>query len=298
MHEVRVAATCCLFIALQLFKPDQALDGVEARGETLVEGAAVRANPRNGAVMMAVFVRDASDLQIRRLNVLLPEETDKIVPLFEYENALHVEGIYTHLHSAFCSKKATHAQAEAFRTLLASLEERGCACGMAHMLNSAGLMRFPEYAMDGVRIGSAILGRGSARGKHGLQRVGYCEATVEELRWLPKGHTCGYGAGWKARQATRTAVLSVGWFHGFGCEMGNDLFRFRDCARSILHDLRNMIFGKALYVTVNGKKCRVLGHIGMLHTVVDVTKISCAVGDKAIIDINPLLLKGMEIVYR
>ncbi len=228
----------------------------------------------------------------------LPEETDKIVPLFEYENALHVEGIYTHLHSAFCSKKATHAQAEAFRTLLASLEERGCACGMAHMLNSAGLMRFPEYAMDGVRIGSAILGRGSARGKHGLQRVGYCEATVEELRWLPKGHTCGYGAGWKARQATRTAVLSVGWFHGFGCEMGNDLFRFRDCARSILHDLRNMIFGKALYVTVNGKKCRVLGHIGMLHTVVDVTKISCAVGDKAIIDINPLLLKGMEIVYR
>ena len=228
----------------------------------------------------------------------LPDETDKLASVFENCPCIHVEGIYTHLHSAFCSRKATLAQAEAFRAIVSALDARGFDCGEAHMLNSAGLLRFPEYAMDGVRIGSAILGRGPVRGSFGLQRVGVCEATVEELRWLPKGHTCGYGAGWKARQATKIAVLSVGWYHGFGCEMGNDLFRFRDCARGVLRNLKNMIFGKHLYVTLNGKKCRVLGHIGMLHTVIDVTKISCAIGDTATLDINPLLLKGMEIVYR
>ena len=80
--------------------------------------------------------------------------------------------------------------------------------------------------------------------------------------------------------------------------MGNDLFRFRDCLRGVLRNLKQMVFKKHLYVTVNGKKCRVLGHIGMLHTCVDVTKLPCAVGDTAVFDLKPLLLKGIEVVYR
>ena len=169
---------------------------------------------------------------------------------------------------------------------------------MAHMLNSAGLLKYPEYAMDGVRVGSAILGRVSVRGNWGLAHIGECQATIEELRWLPKGHSCGYGAGWTAKKPTRVAVFSVGWYHGFGVEMGNDLFRFRDCLRGVLRNLKQMVFKKHIYVTVNGKKCRVLGHIGMLHTCVDVTKLPCAVGDTAVFDIKPLLLKGIEVVYR
>lgn len=61
--------------------------------------------------------------------------------------------------------------------------------------------------MDAVRVGSAILGRLSFKGSYNLKRVGTLEATVDELRWLPKGHTCGYGAGWKAKKPTRIAVL-------------------------------------------------------------------------------------------
>ncbi len=198
----------------------------------------------------------------------LPDELDQLLPIFRYMPGLHVTGIYTHLHSAFCSQKAT------------------------------GLLKYPQYAMDGVRVGSAILGRVSVRGNFGLTRIGECQATVEELRWLPKGHSCGYGAGWTAKKPTRVAVFSVGWYHGFGVEMGNDLFRFRDCLRGVLRNLRQMIFKKHITVTVNGKKCRVLGHIGMLHTCVDVTNVPCAVGDPAVFDLKPLLLKGIEVVYR
>ena len=221
----------------------------------------------------------------------LPDELDQLLPIFKYMPGLHVTGIYTHLHSAFCNQKATIAQAEAFQGVLDKLHAEGCGTGMAHMLNSAGLLKYPEYAMDGVRVGSAILGRVSVRGNWGLARIGECQATVEELRWLPKGHSCGYGAGWTAKKPTRVAVFSVGWYHGFGVEMGNDLFRFRDCLRGVLRNLKQMVFKKHIYVTVNGKKCRVLGHIGMLHTCVDVTKLQCAVGDTAIFDIKPLLLK-------
>ena len=228
----------------------------------------------------------------------LPDELDQLLPIFRYMPGLHVTGIYTHLHSAFCSQKATVAQAEAFQGVLDQLHAAGCETGMAHMLNSAGLLKYPQYAMDGVRVGSAILGRVSVRGNFGLTRIGECQATVEELRWLPKGHSCGYGAGWTAKKPTRVAVFSVGWYHGFGVEMGNDLFRFRDCLRGVLRNLRQMIFKKHITVTVNGKKCRVLGHIGMLHTCVDVTNVPCAVGDPAVFDLKPLLLKGIEVVYR
>lgn len=228
----------------------------------------------------------------------LPDELDQLLPIFRYMPGLHVTGIYTHLHSAFCSQKATIAQAEAFQRVLDQLHAAGCETGMAHMLNSAGLLKYPQYAMDGVRVGSAILGRVSVHGNFGLTRIGECQATVEELRWLPKGHSCGYGAGWTAKKPTRVAVFSVGWYHGFGVEMGNDLFRFRDCLRGVLRNLRQMIFKKHITVTVNGKKCRVLGHIGMLHTCVDVTNVPCAVGDPAVFDLKPLLLKGIEVVYR
>ena len=187
---------------------------------------------------------------------------------------------------------------ETFRGVLRCITAAGYETGMAHISNSAALLRFPELTMGGERIGSALLGRLSFSGGYGLKRIGYCEATVEELRWLPKGHSCGYGAGWTAKKPTRVAVFSVGWYHGFGVEMGNDLFRFRDCLRGVLRNLRQMIFKKHITVTVNGKKCRVLGHIGMLHTCVDVTNVPCAVGDPAVFDLKPLLLKGIEVVYR
>ena len=226
----------------------------------------------------------------------LPEEMEKITPVYHYMDTIHVTGIYTHLHSAFCDKKSTKAQIESFSRVLAALREAGIDPGMAHILNSSGALHFSGAAMDAVRVGSALLGR--VHGGHGLKRVGYCETQVEELKWLPKGHTTGYGAGWKAKRPTRVAILPVGWYNGFGCEMGNDLFRFRDCLRRIAASLRTMLFGKAYYVTINGKRCKVLGHIGMLHTAADVSGIQCSLGDMARVEINPLMQKGMDVEWR
>ena len=53
----------------------------------------------------------------------LPEEMEKITPVYHYMDTIHVTGIYTHLHSAFCDKKATKAQIESFNRVLAALRE-------------------------------------------------------------------------------------------------------------------------------------------------------------------------------
>lgn len=226
----------------------------------------------------------------------LPEELQDILSVYRSHDHLAVSGIYTHFACAFCSGKITYRQYDAFRKTVVAIAEAGVEPGAPHCCNSNAFMRYGDLKMDGVRVGSALLGRVAF--KKNLRRVGRCEAAVEQVRWLPKGHATGYGSAWHAKRPTQIAVLPVGWYHGFAAEYGNDIFRFRDCLRQMFGAMKRMIFKKKIYVTINGKSCPVLGHVGMLHTVCDVTKISCQPGDPAVLDINPLQLHGMDVEFR
>ena len=209
-----------------------------------------------------------------------------------------IEQIKEATEQVFTPEYSVILYAAAFDGVLQAIKKAGYETGTPHICNSAGLLRFPDLAMGGVRIGSAILGRLSFKGSYGLKRVGVCEAAIGEIRWLPKGHTCGYGAAWKAKHPTRIAIVPVGWYHGFGCEMGHDVFRTRDQLRAALSALAGIFRRKAYYVMLGTQRCKVLGHIGMLHTVIDVTKVKCALGDRVQMNINPLMLKGMDVVFR
>ena len=226
----------------------------------------------------------------------LPTEIDRILSIYRYLTNLHVTGTYTHYANAFKSAKKTQLQLDAFLGVVEKIRAAGFEPGMLHASNSEAMFGCKTDNLDAVRIGSALLGR--VRVRSGLRRVGYCEAAIDEVRWLPAGHTTGYGAAWKAKKPTQIAVIPVGWYHGFTCETGHDIFRFRDCLRDALGAVKRMIFKKKIYVTINGKKCPVLGHVGMLHTTVDVTKVNCKLGDKAILEINPTQIRGMEIEFR
>lgn len=226
----------------------------------------------------------------------LPQETEKILSVYRYHDHIAVSGIYSHLYAAFGKARETTKQEEAFLQVVRQITEAGIEPGERHLCNSTGFLRFPELKYEGVRLGSALLGRVAV--KSGLRRVGYCETTVEQVRWLPAGHTTGYGGAWRAKKPTQVAILPVGWYHGFTNEYGHDIFRFRDGLRQVLSGLRTMVTKKKIYVRLNGKKCPVLGHVGMLHTAVDVTKASAKPGDKAILEINPLQVRGMDVEFR
>ena len=228
----------------------------------------------------------------------LPEDGDKLLSVFEYMKSLKVSGMFTHFHSAFSSEKDTKQQFERFSAVVDKLRTAGYDTGMAHCCNSHAFVRHPEMHMDGVRLGSAFLGRLSFKDKLGLEQVGYAECSLEEIRWIPKGQTIGYDAGFKARQQMRVAVIGIGWYNGFAAQRKNDLFRVRDSIGGILHHLKMLLFPGKILVSVNGHKCRVLGHVGMVHAVVDVTDVDCAVGDKVMAAVNPLAVKGLRVQYR
>lgn len=224
----------------------------------------------------------------------LPIEKEAILACYAYLDEIEYLGVYTHLHSAFCNKKSARLQAELLEQTTQMIAAAGFRVGEVHCANSSALFKLPELAMDGVRVGSAILGRLAFPSR--LKRVGFCETSVEGMRWVPKGHTCGYGAGWKAKKPTQIAVLPVGWYHGFTLTYGSDLHRFRDSLREIFAGLKHLIAPPRLTVTIDGKKCRVLGHVGMLHTVVDVTGKKITEQDTAVVEINPVQLRGTDVV--
>ncbi len=227
----------------------------------------------------------------------LPEQWEQAAQVYENYPHIEVTGIFTHFHSG-SRQQITTAQFEAFQSTVKKLKEKGIHPGMTHCCNSLAFRNFPHMHLDGVRLGSALLGRVGYAGKAGLKPVGYCEATVEALKTIPKGHNVGYGAACQVKRDTKIAVVGVGYIHGFSVERGYDVFRIKDCLRSVGRYLKYMLKGKSLTVEINGKPCKVLGHVGMVNLIADVTHVPCQIHDKVKININPLDVKEMEVVFR
>lgn len=226
----------------------------------------------------------------------LPEETERVVALYHEMKHLAVGGIYTHFNCAFSDDTLTKQEFAAFQTVIAQLRAAGLETGIVHCCNSSAFLKFPEMHCDGVRLGSAILGRMPFRTK--LRPVGYLESEIEELRTLPKGHSTGYGALWTAKRETKAAIVPVGWYHGLRVSCQPDMSRAKDCLRAALSAMKGMICRQRTYVEIGGKRCPVIGAIGMLHCAVDVTGVDCAVGDRAVLQINPLHLNGVKVVFK
>lgn len=227
----------------------------------------------------------------------LPEQWEQAAQVYTDYPHVKAIGIFTHFHSG-SREEITGAQFAAFEAAVAGIKSRGIEPGTVHCCNSLAFWNFPHMHLDGVRLGSALLGRVGYGGKAGLKPVGWCEAEVEALKTIPKGHNVGYGAACRVKRDTAIAVVGVGYIHGFAVERGYDVFRPKDCLRSIGRYLKYMLKGKSLTVEIGGKPCRVLGHVGMVNLIADVTDVPCKLHDPVRVSINPLDVKNMEIVYR
>lgn len=226
----------------------------------------------------------------------LPEETEKLISVYREMKHLAVSGIYTHFNCAFADDALTGREYATFRQVIDRLHTEGLETGTVHCCNSSAFLKFPEMHCDGVRLGSALLGRMAFYTK--LRPVGHAESQVEELRILPKGHTTGYAAVWKAKKDTKVAIVPVGWYHGLCVTTQPDMTRAVDRLRGLLSAFKRLLRPQRRTVEINGKRCNIIGAIGMLHCAVDVTGINCKLGDRVILQINPLQVKGMKVQFK
>jgi alanine racemase len=218
----------------------------------------------------------------------MPTETEQIASIYKYLSSVAVVGTFTTFSASWKSRKVTFAQLDMFNFVLDKLTDMGFEPGLAHAYDSAALFKYEFDSMDAVRVGDALSGRVPGKAIAGLTKVGYIEAGLEEVGWFPKGHTIGGEHGVKLNKPTKIAVMSVGYYHGFGVELTGGKPRFADMIRGV----------RRPGVKINGQRARVIGDVGLMHTLADVTNIECTAGDKAIMDVDPVNVKGLARMYR
>jgi len=218
-----------------------------------------------------------------------PAESDKVAAIYKYMSSLNVVGTFTTFSASWRNKKHTFAQMDKFNSVLDRIIEMGFEPGTAHACDSAALFKYNIDLMDAVRVDTALSGRIPGKPVNGLSRVGFIEAGLEEVGWHPKGHTIGSERGFVTKAPTKIAVLSVGYYHGFGVD--------RYIVERSLFDIVKWR-RRTTFVRINNQKARVLGSVGLMHTMVDVTNIDCTVGDIALLDVDPVNVKGLPVVYR
>ena len=220
----------------------------------------------------------------------LVSEPEKILLAYRSLPNVALSGIYTQLHAARPNDPEAKQQLEQFHQVLDTIHAAGFETGTVHAAGSFTLLHDQESRLDGVRAGSAILGRCRRTRDDGLKTVGYGEVPLAEVRWLPKGHTIGADKPVVLKKPTRVAVLPVGYQNGFGVSWSRETGFFAM--------VRRWRKAEALTVRLGDQRAKVLGGIGATETVLNVTNLKCSAGDLATFDMDPLYVKGFITEYR
>ena len=220
----------------------------------------------------------------------LASEPEKLLSTFRNLPNIAVSGVCTQLYTRSKKGKALAAQIAEFNNVVDAIHAAGFETGTVHAAGSYVLMHCPEARLGGVRAGTVLMGRCRRARGDGLRRVGYGEVPIQEIRWLPKGRLAGGNTPAPLKRDTRIGVLPVGYQNGFGLA--------RPWAGGLFAALRRWLTQRQITVRINSQKARVIGGIGALETLVDVTDLTCAAGDQAVFDIDPLFAKGFTIEYR
>lgn len=129
---------------------------------------------------------------------------------------------------------------------------------MRHILNTAGISRFTDEQMEGVRLGLGLYGISPIGNEPGLRNVSTLKTTILQIKELNADQTVGYSRRGVLSRKSRIAALPIGYADGVDRHLGN---------------------GKG-YVIINGRQAPYVGNICMDVCMVDVTDIDCQEGDK------------------
>ncbi len=192
------------------------------------------------------------------------DELPAVVEILKKNTNLHVKSVFSHLsgadekaHDSFSGKQFAFFQ-KFYSQLTSSLPIKP----LRHILNSAGILRLPDFQMDMVRLGIGLYGIDPTQeNDKALQSVATLKTVISQIKKINKGETVGYGRMGVAERETTIATLAIGYADGFS---------------------RSFSKGKGM-VSVHGQRARVIGNVCMDMTMVDITNIPAREGDEAII---------------
>lgn len=226
------------------------------------------------------------DTGFGRYGFVYTNENEIIETVKNMQN-VKIEGTFSHFSNAYYDDKYTKTQFDRFINCVATLKENGIKTGMLHICNTSAFIKFPEMHLNAVRLGSAFTGLIAFKNSLGLRKIGYLKSNVTEIKELPAKFNVGYSNIYETKNKTRVAIIPCGYIDGVNVEVGKDMLRPIDKIRYLVGDIKALFRKQALYVSINGKKCRILGRVGTYHVTVDITGKDIKIGDEAIFNTSP-----------
>jgi len=189
-----------------------------------------------------------------------PEDLDELIPCLLTQQHLKVVSLFSHLAASDDPALDSFTRFQAsILTNAAGRLKRSLGYGFnVHLLNTSGIIRFPEYQFDMVRIGIGLYGIGSHEGV-ALRRTGRFVTAVSQVRSVPAGDPVSYGCRGISDHDREIAVIPVGYADGLRRELGEG---------------KGSLFIKGQRVPITGKIC-------MDMCMADVTGMNVRRGDEA-----------------
>lgn len=177
-----------------------------------------------------------------------------IAKLKSAENSLELMSVFSHLaasdeatHNAF-----SHQQAKSFSQMAEQLEQDLGKKFIRHLLNSPGILRFPAYHFDMVRLGIGLYGvEVNGLEKFALQAISSLKTIISQIKQVKAGESIGYARKGQAEKDMRIATIAIGYADGFS---------------------RAFSQGKGS-VVIRGQRAKVIGNVCMDMCMVDISHI-------------------------
>ncbi len=198
------------------------------------------------------------DTGMNRLGIKTEAEVEEVLSILKKSDRLRVISLFSHLAAADdpALDEFTREQLNRFELLSSIITAKLEFPVDRHILNSAGIERFPEMQMEMVRLGIGLYGV-SVTGLP-LQNISRFKSTLSHVKKVSSGETVGYGRKGAVTRETEIAVAPVGYADGLDRKLGNGN-------------------GQAF---VKGHRVSIIGNVCMDMVMLDVTGLNARPGNE------------------
>ena len=191
-------------------------------------------------------------------------DLSRLIEVVKSNPQLRVASVFSHLAAAEdpTEDKFTLQQILLFKRMTDKILSAFDYPIMRHILNSAGIVRFPQYQFEMVRLGIGLYGFSGIPEVQGhLQNVATLKTVITQVKRIPAGETIGYNRSYRLSRDTQVAIIPIGYADGYPRELAN---------------------GRGT-VLVQGQKVPVIGKVCMDMCMLDVTGLAVHEGDEVIV---------------
>jgi len=190
---------------------------------------------------------------MNRLGFVESELEELIAVLHQHKN-IHVKTVFSHLAASEDEQldSFTKEQISIFKRLSETFIASFNYPVKKHLLNSSGILRFPEAHYDYVRLGIGLYGvDSSATIQEKLLPIGKLKTRVSQIKQVPKGETIGYSRKGVAEKDIKIGILAIGYADGYDRRFSNGTGE----------------------VFIAGQRAKIIGNICMDMCMADITHI-------------------------